>query len=412
MNKLFMVLVMIFIAASGGTVWSNPDLQVRGLFYLDNHPVSISIKDGIIENIERINPQESDLSTVYIAPGFIDNQVNGYAGISFSFGGGDLTVDGVEKATKALWRDGITSYLPTLTTNSHELLVKNLGVLANAMDAPQIRGSIPGFHLEGPYLSPVDGCRGAQPLKWIRKPDWNEFQQYIKAADDHILQVTVAPEIDGAMDFIRYCSRENIVVALGHHNASAEQVREAADLGASLATHLGNGCANSINRHANPLWPQLAEDRITATIICDGFHLRPEEIKTFYKAKGIENTIIVSDVTSYASLPPGEYTGANGETIELTPEGMLQYPAQKVLYGSASPITRGVGHIMEVTGCTLADAVRMASSNVARVNHLDDRGVIEPGKRADIVLLTIDNYKIKIVKTIVAGEVVYDVDKE
>jgi N-acetylglucosamine-6-phosphate deacetylase len=162
-----------------------------------------------------------------------------------------------------------------------------------------------------------------------------------------------------------------------------------------------------INRHNNPLWPQLANDNLMISIICDGFHLLPEEIKTFYAVKGPEKTIITSDVTSYAALDPGIYKTDTGETIELTKDGMLRYPAQNVLYGSASPITKGVGHIIEVTGCSLADAIQMASTNPARLYGLNDRGLLEPGKRADLILFTLDDFKVNIQKTYVLGELVY-----
>jgi len=127
--------------------------------------------------------------------------------------------------------------------------------------------------------------------------------------------------------------------------------------------------------------------------------------------KGPEKTIITSDVTSYAALEPGEYTTQTGETIELTEEGMLRYPAQNVLYGSASPITKGVGHIMKVTGCTLADAVQMASTNPAKLYGLNDRGKLEPGKRADIVLFTLEDFQVNIQETWVKGKKVYENSK-
>ena len=120
-----------------------------------------------------------------------------------------------------------------------------------------------------------------------------------------------------------------IVVAVGHHNANKQQLDLAVENGARIATHLGNGCANMINRHYNPLWPQLSNDDLMISIICDGFHLLPEEIRVFYKTKGVDKTIITSDVTSYAGLKSGQYKTQTGETIELTPEGKLHYPAQQ-----------------------------------------------------------------------------------
>ena len=386
-------------------------MQIKALNYLDGSPIIIEINEGVISGITRL--PEDDIITgprVYVAPGFFDNQVNGYAGVSFGFGGSELTAEGVHKATQALWKDGVTTYLATLTTNSHEILLNNLAILAKAIKDPENLGSIAGIHLEGPYISPIDGYRGAHPAKWVRKPDIDEFKTYIKAANGHIVQLSLAPEIDGAMELIRFCRKNNIVVALAHHNASADAIKEAIDNGAVLATHIGNGCANMINRHQNPLWPQLADDRLSVSMICDGFHLRPEEMQVFYKVKGNEKTIIVSDVTHYAALTPGEYVTAEGETIELTPEGMLRLPVQNVLYGSASPITKGVGHIMGVTGCTLAEAVRMASTNPAEINNIRDRGRLLPGMRADLVLFTLEGETLHINKTLVQGQVVYEAE--
>jgi N-acetylglucosamine-6-phosphate deacetylase len=382
--------------------------KISGILYSDNKPVTITIKDGIITNVKRIKKLPEGSGSLYVAPGLIDNQVNGFAGVSFTFGGGELTAEGVKKATWAIWKTGVTTYLPTLTTNSQDLLMKNFSVLGQIKDDPSLLGSIPGFHLEGPYISPVDGFRGAHPVSHVRKPDWNEFLLLNKAARNNIIQVTLAPEIEGAMDFIEKCRASGIIVALGHHNAPAEIVTAAIDRGARIATHLGNGCANMINRHLNPLWPQLADDRLMISIIGDGFHLNPEEIRVFYKVKGPDKTIITSDVTSYASLPPGKFVNSEGDTIELTPEGMIRYPAQNVLAGSAAPVKKGVANVMKVTGCSLAEAFQMASVNPARFYGLTDRGEIKAGKRADLILFRIVNNELVIIKTFVKGQLVYE----
>jgi N-acetylglucosamine-6-phosphate deacetylase len=381
---------------------------VEGIHYATGKPVQIKIENGKIAEIKSIQKLKDENSKIYIAPGFFDNQVNGFAGVSFAFGESDLTKEGIEKATTELWKKGVTTYLPTLTTNSQEVLVRNFAILGSSINDEKLRGSIPGFHLEGPYINPEDGYRGAHPKKYVRLPDWDEFMEMYKAANGKILQVTIAPEMEGAQDFIKKCSEKGIVVAVGHHNASKEQLDLAVKNGAKTSTHLGNGCANMINRHVNPLWPQLANDDLMISIICDGFHLLPEEIKVFYKTKGVDKTIITSDVTSYAALEPGQYKTETGETIELTKEGKLYYPAQNVLYGSASPITKGVGHIIEVTGCSLADAIQMASTNPAKLYGLNDRGVLKVGKRADLVLFTLEDFEVNVQQTFVEGDLVYE----
>ena len=404
-SRILKLITVIFLMTFANTLLART--KVEGLLYLTKKPVSVEIEDGMIVRIREVK-RLSDPHPVFIAPGLIDNQVNGFAGVSFCFAGGELTREGIFKATQELWKKGVTTYLPTLTTNTKEVLKHNLALLSDSKNDSALLGSIAGFHLEGPYISPIDGYRGAHPLKYVRKPDWNEFMELYEASGKNIKTITIAPELDGAMEFIRKCTAMGIVVAIGHHNATREIIEEAVLNGARISTHLGNGCANTINRHVNPLWPQLANDKLMASIICDGFHLRDEEITVFYKIKGPDKTIITSDVTSFAALPPGEYKNEEGETIILTKEGMLRLPAQNVLYGSASPISRGVARILKITGCSLGEAIRMSSTNPSKLYVLSDRGVIETGKRADLILFEIGDSELVIKKTYVKGKLVYE----
>jgi N-acetylglucosamine-6-phosphate deacetylase len=383
---------------------------------------TVLIRSGIIEaiaegNLDAPGAIELDAKGKFISPGLIDIQVNGYNSVSFclesaentSEGNGSLTVSDVKKVTEGLWKEGVTTYFPTLTTNSQEVLKKNFGILAKAMNDPSQLGSIPGFHLEGPYISAVDGYRGAHPLEHVRKPIWNEFLELYKASGEKIILITVAPEVEDAYEFIRKCRELGIVVSLGHHNGTAGQIKQAIDNGAGLATHLGNGCAGSINRHLNPIWPQLADDRLKISFIADGFHLPAEMLQVFYKTKGVDNIVITSDITSYAGLPAGTYKIKDGKTVEKTADGNLWF-SEGGLYGSASPLRNGVAHIMKVLGCGLVNALRMTTLNPAFVLNLADRGVLEKGKRADLILFTLENEKMIIQKTIVAGKEVYSIN--
>lgn len=377
--------------------------NIEGLFYLDSQPVSIEISGDRIGKITRLGSQEFG-ENLYVAPGLIDNQVNGYVSVGFT--DPDLTFEKISEATRNLWKVGVTTYLPTVITADRDRLLHNFAILGEAMSEPEISRSVPGFHLEGPYISPEDGYRGAHTLSWVRPPDWEEFREINAAAGGHITQVSLAPEIDGAIDFIRKCRQHGIIVALAHHNAGTETIKQAVDAGAAISTHLGNGCANKIHRHRNPLWGQLAEDRLMASLIIDGFHLTREEVQTFYRIKGPDRTVLVSDMTQLAGMPPGEYTW-DQKTVVLKEEGVIQYPEQGVLAGAASPLVDCVGNMMQYTGCTLNEAVRMASTNPARLNHLTDRGTIQTGHRADLILFTLENGSLNIRKTIIGGEIVY-----
>lgn len=396
-------IILFLLMSLPSLTGQEPNTFVDGLLYRDGSPVRIFFSDGKITDIQPLAAEET-VPEVFVAPGLIDIQINGYMGVDFT--GDKLDLEGVRAATKRLWEEGVTTYLPTVITADHDRLAQNFAVLARAMEDPEIGQSIPGFHLEGPYISPIAGFRGAHLEKYIRRPDAEEFAVYQKAAKGGIKLVTLAPESEDAMPFISQLVEEDIVVSLGHHNGSASEIKQAVYKGATLSTHLGNGCANEINRHHNPLWPQLSEDGLSISIIVDGFHLTREEVRSFYKAKGPEKTILVSDALDLAGLEPGEYV--RGErTVVLTPN-VIKFPAENVLAGAASPIRLCVGNMMQYTQCSLAEAIRMASTNPAELMQMEDRGALSPGKRADLVLFTLEAGEMKVHQTIVGGEVVYE----
>lgn len=380
--------------------------EVQGILYSDGEEVALGISNGEIASISR-QIQDGNSSDMFLAPGLIDIQINGYMGVDFS--GPDLSVEGVRKATKALWKAGVTSYFPTIITSDLERMKKNFAILAQAKKDPEIGKSIPGFHLEGPYISPVKGFRGAHLEKYIKNPDWEEFKELQEAANNGIRLITLAPELDGAISFIRNCVATGVTVSLGHHNGSAEDITAAVDAGAKMATHLGNGCANEINRHHNPIWPQLSDDRITPSIIADGFHLTKEEVRSFYKVKGADKTVLVSDALDLAGLPPGEYI--RGERSLLLTPNVVKLPKENVLAGAASPISACIGVIMDYTQCGIKEAVQMASTNPAQLLLLHDLGEIAQGKQANLVLFRLENNKMIIHKTYVAGKLVYSIDE-
>lgn len=395
---LLMLSILIFTRCST----DKDSMIVEGILYSSDKPVTIEISDGKIIGIKQAQ-RSNDGPQMFVAPGLVDIQINGYQGLDFS--DPELTAEDLKKVLNGLWEVGVTTILPTVTSNNNEHLISAFEALSAALSDPVVSMSVPGFHLEGPYISPEPGFRGAHPEMYIRPPDLQEFKQYQEAANNMIKLVTVAPEFDGSVPLIRYCTDNDMVVSLGHHNGTAEQITAAVDAGASLVTHLGNGCANMIHRHNNPLWPQLAEDRLSASIITDGFHLNKEEVQTFYKVKGDELTILVSDAVDLAGLPPGEYNRFGG-TVLLTPD-VVKFPAEDVLAGAASPISKCIGNMMRFTGCSLESAINMASRNPARLMGLEDIGAIQVGKRADLILFTLEDSEIKIHQTFVNGELVY-----
>ncbi len=407
-HKLLLKILFFFFTIYAGqpNTLKAAEKVIEGLFYHDGQPISIEMQNGKIERINRLDQLEKpDQTKRYIAPGFIDIQVNGYVSVGFS--SDDLSIEGVRKVTQTLWKVGVTSYLPTVITSSNDQLRESFKILADAIREPDIGQCIPGFHLEGPYISPEDGYRGAHSKRWIRPPDWSEFSELNRIADNKIILVTVAPDQPGAGDFIQKCAQQGIFVALGHHNSSAAQIKSAADNGAALSTHLGNGCANMINRHENVLWPQLAEDRLMISIIADGFHLRPEEVAVFFKAKRAQRVILVSDMTKFAGMHAGRYTWLDID-IEVTPTGKIVNVGQNNLAGASFPITRGIYNVMQFTGCPLSEAIDMATANPAKLLGLPNRGEIKAGKRADLVIFGVESEELVVYKTYVGGELVYE----
>jgi len=400
MRKYQFFLILIF---SSMLVNAQEISKIQGILYKNNVPIEIQIENGVIQGISPLSTIDMD-DAYFISPGFIDIQVNGYAGASFT--DDDLTVDGVKKATEGLWKEGVTTYVPTIITASGETIRNNLKILNQTLNDPKMAQSIPGFFLEGPYISPIDGFRGAHNADHVRVPDWEEFQTFIEASEGNIIKTTVAPESEGAMEFIDHCKKAGILVAIGHHNANAAEIHEAAQRGAQISTHLGNGCANMIHRHNNPLWPQMADDRLTPTIIADGFHLNPDELTVFYKVKGPDNLMLISDITKLAGLPPGEYDW-NGKKVLLTEEGKLRLPDLDVLAGASFSVRKGVGNMIKFTGCSLEEAIQMVSMNQSKIMGFNDRGSIEVGKRADLVLFKMVDGEVVIHKTILGGDIVY-----
>ena len=384
------------------------DLVLSGLSTDDNRQLTMVIKNGLIEKIKKGPVKETAGEKIYIAPGFIDTQINGYASISFNEEG--LTAEKIHEITRVLWKEGVTTFFPTIITNPPDLVRNNLTMLHQVIVAdPELDHTMPGFFLEGPYISREDGFRGVHQKAWVRPPDWNEFMSFYQAAGGRIIQIGLAPEKEGAIDFIKQCVAKGVMVSLAHHNGDAATIEKAVQAGARVSTHLGNGCANMINRHQNPLWPQLANDQLTPSIIGDGHHLTREELTVFYKVKGPDNLMLVSDATELSGMPPGSYQW-NGKTVVMTDDGMLIDPGQNVLAGASFPISKGVYNMVHLAGCSLSDAVKMATATPAWVYHLDDRGSLREGLAADLVLFSIEDGKIVIRKTIVMGKEVYSKD--
>ncbi len=360
-------------------------MQLIARRYDTGLPVQLEIAGEKLAGITPCADQPAE-RLPWIAPGLIDLQMNGYGGQWFS--DRDLTPEKVARVVHTMDAFGVAQFCPTVITESFDVLAHAMRTIVATCDqSPEIARQIAGIHLEGPYISPKDGIRGAHPLQHCRKPDWDEFKRLQEAADGRIRILTMSVEFDRSPEFIRHVADSGVVVSIGHTAAEPDQIRAAVDAGARMSTHLGNGSAATLHRHRNYLWPQLADDRLTAGLIADGHHLPAEVVKTFVRAKTPERCILVSDMSGMAGLPPGRYDNKLCES-EILPDGRLVVAGQReTMAGASLPIGTGIANVMRFAGVTLRQAVAMAVDNPAKLLGIKAVG-LQPGEPA--VLFDLD----------------------
>jgi N-acetylglucosamine-6-phosphate deacetylase len=287
-------------------------------------------------------------------PGFFDLQVNGFGGVDFN--APDLTSDLVAEALARMRATGVTRCLPTLVTSSLAEFSASARVIVRTSDP-----AIAGIHMEGPYISPEDGARGAHRRECVRAASRDDFRRRQDAADGRIVLVTLAPEVDGALPLIGSLTADGIRVAIGHTAASPQQIQNAISAGATLSTHLGNGCAAVLPRHPNVIWEQLAADALFASVIVDGHHLPPATVKSIVRAKGLTRTILVTDAIAAAGCDPGTYM-IGGVRTELAADGRVSLAGTPNIAGSSLTLDRAVANTARFTGLPLEDIAPMAST--------------------------------------------------
>lgn len=357
--------------------------SISGLNPQNGQPVEVVIVDGRVQAIMQGRADQEG----WLSPGLIDLQVNGY-------GGDDVNLDGIDPGvvhslTKKMIATGVTTYLPTIITASEAMITAALRVIAEARRRSKlIADAIPHVHVEGPNISSVEGYRGAHNREHIRPPSLAEFARWQEVSGDLVGMVTLSPHWDGAENYISRLSSAGIHVAIGHTDATPEQIRRAVDAGAALSTHLGNGSAGMIPRHANSLWPQLADDRLTATLIADGHHLPGDMFKTILRAKGTSRCILISDAVATAGLQPGRYMTPVGGDVELHENGRLSLAGTEFLAGASRPLKDGILHAVSCGGISLAEGLRMATANPGR--FVGGIGMLQPGAAADLIRFTVD----------------------
>lgn len=361
--------------------------------------------DRVIQSLDPLIGPAAE--PAFLAPGFIDLQVNGFAGVDYNSPA--TPHEEIARSIRLLFSTGVTRFFPTVITGDPDEMLGALRNLARARASLKEGAAMEGFHVEGPHISPEDGPRGAHPRRWVRPPDLEEFKRWQEAAEGAVRLVTLAPEWPGAPRYIEALVDQGVVVSIGHTQATSAQIQDAVRAGATMSTHLGNGAHAVLPRHPNYIWDQLAEDRLAAGFIADGIHLPAAFLKAAIRAKGVERSILVTDAVMPAGCPPGRFT-IGGIEIELHPDNRVTLAGLDRLAGSALRMDRGIENLQRLAVLSLVEALAMATRNPARVGRIAGRQRgLEPGERADIVEFRRDpaTGAIEILRTFLDGELVY-----
>jgi len=346
---------------------------------------------------------------IFITPGFIDLQVNGFAGVDYN-SPAVLTDDTLEKiatSIRTMFSTGVTRFFPTVITGSPEDMLGALRNLAFARETLVEGPAMEAFHVEGPHISPHEGPRGAHPARWVRPPDFEEFKHWQDAAQGHVRLVTLSPEWPEAPDYIDKLALEGVVTSIGHTRATKQQIEDAVRAGATLSTHLGNGADAVLPRHPNYIWEQLAGDKLAASFIVDGIHLPDSFLNVALRSKGVERSVLITDAVMPAMCAPGPYRLGEVE-VELKEDDRVVLRGGTRLAGSSLRMDRAISNVMRAAKLSLTEAIAMATVNPARVGRIAGRlRGLRPGDRSDVVRFRVEDGRLRVIETFLAGDRVF-----
>jgi N-acetylglucosamine-6-phosphate deacetylase len=361
--------------------------------------------DKVIQSVEELiaPPEHAPM----LAPGFVDIQINGFGGVDYNDPA--APIEAIGRSLEKIFSTGATRVFPTVITGGPDDMAGALRNLAKARATLPHGRALEAFHVEGPYICPDDGPRGAHPKRWVRPPDFDEYRRWQEAAEGLVRLITLSPEWPQAPAFVERVVRDGVVVSIGHTAATGAQIRAVVDAGATLSTHLGNGAHRELTRHPNYIWDQLAEDRLSASFICDGIHLGDNFMKAAMRAKGLERCVLVTDAVMPAMCEPGPYMLGEVE-VELKPDQSVVLRGGNRLAGSSLRMDRGINVLMQHVGLSLAESVTLSTRNPARVGRVAGRlRGLQPGERNDLVEFDFDSTAraIRVRRTWLDGEQVY-----
>jgi len=362
---------------------------------------SIEIENGIIKDLHPTGNSEPESKNdvinapgMLVTPGLIDIHIHGNMGADSM----DAPPTAYDTISTYLCEHGVTAFLATTVTSSETAIESALEMIEQSKN--RLAGAhLLGAHVEGPYINIA--YKGAQNPAYFHTPQKEEYETWAKTGV--VKLITIAPELEGMDEFIRYCVNQQIELAIGHSQATYEQVLHAANLGVRQATHLFNGMLGLHHREPGTVGGVLADKRIYAQIIVDGVHLHPAIVKLVIQIKGIERTILISDAMRATGLDNGKYD-LGGQEVSVT-DGVARI-ANGALAGSTLTLDKAIRNTMEFTGLEFQQVLPMATRVPAQALHVADRkGAIKAGYDADITFFTPNH---EVAASMVAGKMVYN----
>jgi N-acetylglucosamine-6-phosphate deacetylase len=361
----------------GGTVVL-PDRQVSpGLVVLAGERIEYAgahCEDRIPARAEHV-----DATGLLVLPGLIDTHVHGTHGDDVMLAG----AAGIRRISRRFLAYGTTGWLPSSIAARHSDLLRVVRDCVEATEAEPEGAELLGIHVEGPYINLKR--KGAQPADGIRDPDLSEMDDLLAAGEGAIRLVTLAPELPGGIELIRFLVGRGVIASMGHSDATYEQALEGIEAGARHATHLFNAMPPIHHRSPGLITACLNEDRVVAEVIPDGVHLDPRIVRMALRAKPHGSVALITDAFSATGLPDGEHT-LGPHTVRV--DGPLCTLADGTIAGSILTMNRAVANAQAFAGVSLVHAVRMASLVPAAIaNCADRKGSLQAGKDADVALL-------------------------
>ena len=350
-------------------------------------PAQLELEDGIIKEIYPYNEKEvtKDYGDLRILPGFIDIHCHG----AYGFDTNDDNPEGLRKWAKGIVDEGVTSFLATTLTQSEEVLTNAVSNVAKVVEEGYEGAEILGIHFEGPYLNKAH--KGAQPEEYCVKPNIEQFKRYQKAAHGLIKYITMAVENDEDYALTKYCSQNNVVVSIGHSNATYEQAVQAYAHGARSMTHVYNAMTPFTHRANGLVGGALRIRNMYGEIICDGNHSTLAALNNFFTSKGPDYSIMITDSLMCKGFPVGTKFDFGGQEVVIYPDGSAHLVEAGNLAGSTLNVNKGLKILIEDALVPVNYAINACTSNPARCLHVDDRkGTIGVGYDADLVVLDRD----------------------